>query len=102
MSEPKGTPGRLGHEPALDGLRAVAVVCVMLYHGRVDWAGGGFLGVDTFFVISGFLITTLLVSEHRSEGRISLRAFWGRRVRRLFPAMALLLVAVAVYAGTLA
>ncbi|MCU1353208.1 MAG: hypothetical protein JWM05_2417, partial [Acidimicrobiales bacterium] len=93
---------RLGYQPALDGLRAVAVSAVVLYHGGVSWGRGGFLGVDVFFVISGFLITTLLVEEWRATGRIALGEFWARRVRRLLPALALVLVAVAAYAALLA
>ena len=93
-----GRGAKLGYRPALDGLRAVAVVAVMLYHGGVSWAGGGFLGVDVFFVLSGFLITSLLVQEWSRTGRIALRAFWWRRARRLLPAMMVVLVAVAGYA----
>lgn len=71
----------------LDGLRAAAVVAVLLYHGGVSWDGGGFLGVEVFFVPSGFLITSLLVSEWLASGTIALRAFWARRARRLLPAL---------------
>lgn len=88
----------LGYRPALDGLRAVAVVAVMLYHGGVSWTAGGFLGVDIFFVLSGFLITSLLVKEWRRTGRIGVVGFWLRRARRLLPAVLLVLLAVAVYA----
>ena len=94
----RGSAGRgahLGYRPALDGLRAVAVIAVMLYHGGVSWAAGGFLGVDVFFVLSGFLITSLLVKEWRRTGRVDVIAFWLRRARRLLPAMILVLVAVA-------
>ncbi|MEO6627595.1 MAG: acyltransferase family protein, partial [Aquihabitans sp.] len=70
--------------PALDGLRAVAVAAVVAFHlGRL---GGGFIGVDVFFVISGFLITRLLLAERERSGRVALGAFWGRRFRRLLPA----------------
>ncbi|MET0728836.1 MAG: acyltransferase family protein [Acidimicrobiales bacterium] len=93
---------RLGYQPALDGLRAVAVLAVLLYHGGVSWAAGGFLGVDVFFVLSGFLITSLLVAEWAGSGRISVLTFYGRRARRLFPALAVVLVAVAAYAVLLA
>jgi peptidoglycan/LPS O-acetylase OafA/YrhL len=83
---PRSEPRRLGYQPALDGLRAFAVVAVLLYHGGVSWAGGGFLGVTVFFVLSGFLLTTLLLRERRQTGNVDLGAFWGRRVRRLAPA----------------
>ena len=89
---------QLGYRPALDGLRAVAVVAVLLYHGGVTWMAGGFLGVDVFFVLSGFLITSLLVQEWTRTGRIALVAFWLRRARRLLPAMFIVLLAVSVYA----
>lgn len=75
------------HVPALDGLRAVAVLGVMGYHAGLAPLGGGFLGVDVFFVLSGFLITTLLAAEHRRSGRIRLLAFWARRTLRLLPAL---------------
>ena len=87
----------LPYEPALDGLRAVAVLAVMLYHGQVAWSQGGFLGVDLFFVLSGYLITSLLLAEHRRSGSIDLVRFWGRRARRLLPALFLVLLAVCVY-----
>jgi peptidoglycan/LPS O-acetylase OafA/YrhL len=88
--------------PALDGLRALAVTAVLLYHAGLARAGGGFLGVDLFFVLSGFLITSLLVSERGRAGRISLARFWGRRARRLLPALFVMLAAVAAYAAFLA
>ncbi|SHN48043.1 acyltransferase family protein [Cryptosporangium aurantiacum] len=78
---------RLTHRPALDGLRAVAVVVVLLFHGGVSWLPGGWLGVDAFFVLSGYLITTLLLAEHERTGSIRLGAFWARRARRLLPAL---------------
>lgn len=94
------SPGaRLDYIPALDGLRALAVGFVMAYHLDVTFMGGGFLGVDLFFVLSGFLITTLLVREFGAAGRIDLRAFWMRRARRLLPALFLLLAVVAFAAG---
>jgi len=100
--EPASPPARLRYEPALDGLRAVAAGSVLLYHGGVTWSSGGFLGVDVFFVLSGFLITSLLVSEWLGTGGIRIVSFYGRRIRRLFPALLLVLAAVAVYAATLA
>jgi peptidoglycan/LPS O-acetylase OafA/YrhL len=89
----------LGYRPQLDGVRAVAIVLVMLFHtdkgARASLLPGGFLGVDVFFVLSGFLITSLLIDEDRSTGRIRLRAFWGRRVARLFPLLWALLAVMA-------
>ena len=83
--------------PGLDGLRAIAVISVVLYHGGVGWLPGGFLGVDVFFVISGFLITRLLLSEVAADDRIDVVRFWKRRARRLLPALWTLLVSVAVW-----
>lgn len=98
MSDSRRT---LAYSPALDGVRALAVICVMLYHGGTSVMGGGFLGVDIFFVLSGFLITSLLLLEFEQKARIDLLAFWGRRARRLLPALFLVLVAVALYAALL-
>jgi peptidoglycan/LPS O-acetylase OafA/YrhL len=81
---------------ALDGLRGVAVLLVFLFHLRVAGFAAGFLGVDVFFVLSGFLITSLLLAEMERSGRISLTGFWARRVRRLLPALVLMLLAVAL------
>jgi peptidoglycan/LPS O-acetylase OafA/YrhL len=86
----------LAYHPALDGVRALAVAGVVLFHVGVPGLGGGFLGVDAFFVLSGFLITSLLLGEHARTGRIRLGAFWGRRARRLLPALLVTLVLVAV------
>ena len=77
--------------PAFDGIRGVAILAVLLYHGEVSWARGGFVGVDAFFVLSGFLITTLLLEEREATGRIALGRFWVRRGLRLLPALFLLL-----------
>lgn len=93
-AEGTSTRHRLGYQPALDGLRGLAVFAVLAYHGGVRAAGGGFLGVDVFFVLSGYLITALLVQEWRRSGRIDLRAFWVRRVKRLMPALVVLLGAM--------
>ncbi len=89
-------PPKLGYRPSLDGLRAVAVTAVVLYHADVSWMPGGFLGVEVFFVVSGFLITALLIDERHHSGSISLRQFWLRRARRLLPALYLLLAVVSV------
>ena len=89
--------GVLRYEPALDGIRALAVLAVIAYHDDYGTARGGFLGVDAFFVLSGFLITTLLVLEYRRNATISLSHFWSRRARRLLPALFLVLLFVAGY-----
>jgi len=104
-----GTSSRLGHKPALDGLRAVAVLLVMAHHLRAfalpdaRWLPpGGYLGVDLFFVLSGFLITSLLLEERDATGRIAFRSFYRRRAFRLFPAVAAFVVvqaAAALVAG---
>src|ERR1700761_3886605 len=87
----------LPHYGGLDGLRAIAVIAVLLYHGGVSWDQGGFLGVEMFFVLSGFLITSLLVTEWAQSATIALRAFWSRRARRLLPALFALVLAIGVY-----
>ena len=86
----------LKYRPDIDGLRALAVSAVVAFHAGLPWLGGGFAGVDVFFVISGFLITGLLLSEHADTGRINLPAFWTRRARRLAPAFLLVIVVVLV------
>ena len=90
--------GGLQHLPSLDGLRGIAVLAVVVFHFSPEVAPGGFLGVDIFFVLSGFLITSLLVSERERTQRISLRSFWLRRARRLLPALFLLLIVLGAYA----
>lgn len=88
----------LRYEPALDGIRAGAVLAVMGGHTGYRIFGRGHIGVDVFFVLSGFLITTLLVREHAREGRISLAGFFSRRAHRLLPALTLLLVVLGAWA----
>jgi len=78
---------RLPYMPGVDGLRALAVAAVFIFHAGATWLPGGFLGVDVFLVISGYLITALLLAEQRRSGRIDLKRFWIRRVRRLIPAL---------------
>jgi len=85
-----------GFRPDLEGLRAIAVSLVLLYHAAVPGFGGGYVGVDVFFVLSGFLITGLLLRELRATGTISLPSFYARRLRRLLPAVALLILVTVV------
>src|SRR5215813_9976050 len=86
---------RLGYLPGLDGVRALAVLAD---HADIGWLPGGFLGVEIFFVVSGYLITSLLLSEYRVNHSISLKRFWQRRARRLLPALFVLILAVLAYA----
>ncbi|MFN8018202.1 MAG: acyltransferase family protein [Acidimicrobiales bacterium] len=99
MTEPSPRP-RLPHVAALDGLRGAAVAAVLLYHAR--HLTGGWLGVDLFFVLSGYLITALLLQGWRRDGAVGLRDFWSRRVRRIGPALVVSLVGVGIYAATVA
>lgn len=87
----------MGYQPALDGLRAVSVIAVIFYHAGFSWMHGGFFGVEVFFVVSGFLITSLLLDERGSDGSNDLGQFWRRRARRLLPALFAVLVAVALW-----
>ena len=87
---------------AFDGLRGLAVVAVLLFHSRLSGARGGFLGVSAFFTLSGYLITSLLLAEHARSGRISLRAFWMRRGRRLLPAAYVALAGILAFGATIA
>jgi peptidoglycan/LPS O-acetylase OafA/YrhL len=90
----------IAYQPALDGVRALAVAAVLLFHAEVAGFGGGYLGVSVFFTLSGYLITSLLVHEHERTGTIALGTFYSRRVRRLLPASAMCLAAVVVIATT--
>jgi len=100
--------GAIAYNPALDGIRALAVLAVLLFHenwGRHDTSGlipGGFIGVDMFFVLSGFLITALLLRDHAERGRVVSVDFWARRVRRLLPALLVLVGLVSLYAAFVA
>ena len=76
----------LSYQPALDGLRAVAVAMVMCFHAGFGWMGGGYFGVSIFFTLSGFLITTLLIDERERTGALALGSFIARRAKRLLPA----------------
>lgn len=93
----KGRPaGEMGYLPGLDGVRALAVIGVLLYHADLTWVSGGFLGVDVFFVLSGFLITSLILEEFDRTGRINFKRFYLGRARRLLPALLLVLAVVSV------
>src|SRR5207302_8430066 len=94
------TPQGRTYRPGLDGLRGLAIVGVLLYHAGVGWVPGGLLGVDLFFVVSGFLITSLLLAELQNAGRIGLGAFYRRRALRLLPALAVVLFVTVAMIGT--
>jgi peptidoglycan/LPS O-acetylase OafA/YrhL len=85
--------------PSLDGIRALSVLAVIIYHANKMWLPGGFLGVEVFFVISGYLITLLLLAESEKNGSISLKEFWWRRARRLLPALWVVVLGVVVFAA---
>ena len=91
--------GAHGYMPQLDGLRALAVISVVIFHARTAWFPGGYIGVDVFFVLSGYLITRILLSELRKTGRISFRRFYIRRAMRLFPALATVCAVVWIVYG---
>ena len=91
---------RIAYQPALDGVRALAVAAVLLFHAGTPGFGGGYLGVSVFFTLSGYLITSLLVVEHEVTGSIDLGAFYGRRLRRLLPASLATVGIVALFAAT--
>ena len=84
---PRPVEGTSPYLPGLDGIRAIAVLSVILFHLNFGWASGGLLGVQVFFVLSGYLITDLLVAEYRRTRGIALARFWIRRARRLLPAL---------------
>jgi peptidoglycan/LPS O-acetylase OafA/YrhL len=88
---------RVPYLPGLDGMRAIAVVAVMVYHANPDWLPGGFLGVEVFFVISGYLITLLLISEKERTSTVNMRQFWIRRARRLLPALFTMMIALTIW-----
>ena len=88
---------RVPYLPGLDGMRGVAVVAVMIYHANSSWLKGGFFGVEIFFVISGYLITLLLVAEDERSGRVDMGQFWMRRARRLLPALFTMMLLLTVW-----
>ena len=89
-------PGDRRFRPDVEGLRAVAIVLVVLYHGGLTALSGGYVGVDVFFVISGFVITGLLLRERAGSGRTSFLNFYGRRSRRIIPAASLVIVVTVI------
>ena len=95
MAAPKG----IRYIPAIDGLRAIAVIAVILYHLGFSWIPGGFLGVDLFFVISGYVITRLLLDSIQRSGGLDLRGFYVGRIRRLLPPLLFMLVITAIFVG---
>ena len=102
-ASPAGSPHRgFAYSREIDGLRAIAVLAVVVYHAVPAWLPGGFVGVDVFFVISGYLITSLLVAERDRTGRIDVPAFYARRAKRLLPALFVVVgatVAMAVWSA---
>src|SRR5262245_59788134 len=101
---PPARPFHLGYRPGLDGVRGIAVVLIMLFHSFVLWGAlygrlvpGAYITVNMFFVLSGFLITSLLLSEHERKGKVSFGSFYQRRALRLLPALAFLLLVFTVY-----
>src|SRR4051794_5510729 len=94
---PPGGSGALGYQRPLDGLRGIATLLVIGHHAQVPFLHGGFLGVDIFFTLSGFLITTLLLQEWDRTGRIHLAYFYARRFLRLLPALVVLVLALCLY-----
>jgi peptidoglycan/LPS O-acetylase OafA/YrhL len=96
---PRQAISRVPYLPGLDGMRALAVAAVIIYHTNNGWLPGGFIGVEVFFVISGYLITLLLIGEHEKTGRINLKQFWLRRARRLLPALFLMMTLLMIYSA---
>ena len=102
MSTDANAPGArptLGHIRGLDGIRALSVLSIIAFHTGLNSVPGGFYGVDSFFVLSGFLITSLLVREWSGTGTIKLRRFWAGRARRLLPALFLLVAVIGIVLG---
>ena len=100
--QPAGHRPQLSYVAGLDGIRAISIIGIMANHSGLGWAAGGFISVNVFFVLSGYLITALLVKEWLRSGTIRLKQFWARRARRLLPALFVLLIGIALYAWLLA
>jgi peptidoglycan/LPS O-acetylase OafA/YrhL len=94
---PRDGISRVPYLPGLDGMRALAVVAVMVYHANSDWLPGGYLGVEVFFVISGYLITLLLIAEKERSYTVDMKQFWIRRARRLLPALFAMLLMLTIW-----
>src|ERR1700733_12938863 len=101
VDEAGTAPGDRRFRPDVEGLRAVAIVLVVLYHGGLKVLGGGYVGVDVFFVISGFVITGLLLREHSGTGGTSLVDFYARRCRRILPAATLVILVAVLFSYVL-
>lgn len=93
---------KIAYQPGLDGLRGLGLVAVLVFHAGFTWLPGSFLAISMFFTLSGFLITTLLLAEHRRAGRIDIRAFWARRFRRLLPASLVVIAGILLASAVLA
>src|SRR3954453_13661841 len=102
MPKPVANAPHISYRPGLDGLRALAVIGVFVYPARIDWMPGGFLGVALFFVLSGYLIPSLLLVEWEARNRIDLRRFWLRRARRLLPALVVVVLGALILAAIFA
>src|SRR3954469_2718443 len=96
MSQEQGGDGPLPYLPGLDGIRGIAIACILAYHLDRRWLPGGVLSITGFFTLSGFLITSLLLREVDRTGRVDLRSFWLRRARRLAPAAVAAVAVIAV------
>src|ERR1043165_6922122 len=103
LASETAAPFRLGYRPALDGVRGIAILAVLAFHTHhiFQWSilRGGTAGVDIFFVLSGFLITALLIEEWQYNGEISLKGFYWRRILRLVPALLIVLLSLYLFAG---
>ena len=97
----KNLPGKVGvrHIASIDGLRAIAVTAVVLYHLGISWIPGGFLGVDLFFVISGYVITRLILDSINQSSALDLRAFYAARLRRIYPAFIFMVICTIIFIG---